>query len=57
MEQQQISIAKAGVVATLQARTAILAAATILIAFSIALLTTIELLRRRTEHLRGLRPN
>ncbi len=36
---------------------AILAAATILIAFSIALLTTIELLRRRTEHLRGLRPN
>lgn len=35
---------------------AILAAATILIGFSIALLTTIELLRRRTERLRGLTP-
>jgi len=32
----------------------ILAAATILILFSIALLTTLELLRRRTERLRGL---
>jgi len=34
----------------------ILAAATILILFSIALLTTLELLRRRTERLRGLTP-
>ena len=36
---------------------AILAAATILIVFSMALLTTLELLRRRTERLRGLAPD
>ena len=36
---------------------AILAAATILIIFSMALLTTLELLRRRTERLRGLAPD
>jgi putative spermidine/putrescine transport system permease protein len=34
----------------------ILAVATILIAVSIALLTTIELLRRRAERLRGIKP-
>jgi len=34
----------------------ILAVATILVAISIALLTTIELLRRRSERLRGIRP-
>ena len=34
----------------------ILAVATILILFSISLLTTLELLRRRSERLRGLRP-
>ena len=34
----------------------ILAVATVLIAFSIVLLTTIELLRRRSERLRGVRP-
>ena len=34
----------------------ILAAATILVIFSIALLTTVELLRRRSERLRGLAP-
>ena len=34
----------------------ILAAATILVAISIALLTTVELLRRRSERLRGLSP-
>ena len=35
---------------------AILAVATILVLFSIALLTTVELLRRRSERLRGLTP-
>lgn len=35
----------------------ILAAATLLVLTSIALLTTLELLRRRTERLRGLTPN
>ncbi len=35
---------------------AILAVATILVMFSIALLTTIELLRRRSERLRGIKP-
>ncbi|TMV91352.1 ABC transporter permease [Thioclava sp. BHET1] len=35
---------------------AILAVATILVFFSIALLTTVELLRRRSERLRGLSP-
>ena len=34
----------------------ILAVATILVLFSIALLTTVELLRRRSERLRGLTP-
>jgi putative spermidine/putrescine transport system permease protein len=34
----------------------ILAVATVLIAVAIALLTTVELLRRRSEHLRGIRP-
>ena len=36
---------------------AILAVATILVLFSIALLTTVELLRRRSERLRGLTPS
>ncbi len=35
----------------------ILAVATILVAVSIALLTTVELLRRRSERLRGMSPN
>ncbi|EFL89146.1 ABC transporter permease [Ahrensia sp. R2A130] len=35
----------------------ILAAATILVFFSIALLTTVELLRRRSERMRGLSPD
>lgn len=35
----------------------ILAVATILVMISIALLTTIELLRRRSERLRGIRPS
>ena len=35
----------------------ILAVATLLVVFSILLLTTIELLRRRSERLRGLSPN
>ena len=35
----------------------ILAAATVLVAFSIALLTTVELLRRRSERLRGMSPS
>ena len=35
---------------------AILAVATLLVIFSIALLTTVELLRRRSEKLRGLTP-
>ena len=35
---------------------AILAVATILVVISIALLTTVELLRRRSERLRGLSP-
>lgn len=35
---------------------AILAVATLLVVFSIALLTTVELLRRRSERLRGLTP-
>ena len=34
----------------------ILAAACVLVAISIALLTTIELLRRRSERLRGISP-
>ena len=34
----------------------ILAVATILVAISIALLTVLELLRRRSERLRGLSP-
>ena len=34
----------------------ILAVATILVALSIALLTTLELLRRRSERLRGMSP-
>jgi putative spermidine/putrescine transport system permease protein len=34
----------------------ILAVATILVLFSVALLTTVELLRRRSERLRGLTP-
>jgi putative spermidine/putrescine transport system permease protein len=34
----------------------ILAVATILVAISIALLTTVELLRRRSERLRGMSP-
>jgi putative spermidine/putrescine transport system permease protein len=33
----------------------IIAAATVLILFSIAMLTTVELLRRRSERLRGIR--
>lgn len=36
---------------------AILAVATILVLFSIALLTTVELLRRRSERLRGITPH
>lgn len=36
---------------------AILSVATILVMISIALLTTVELLRRRSERLRGIRPN
>lgn len=36
---------------------AILAVATLLVIFSIALLTTVELLRRRTERLRGVTPH
>ncbi|MCB2110198.1 MAG: ABC transporter permease [Defluviimonas sp.] len=35
----------------------ILAVATVLVAFSIALLTTVELLRRRSERLRGMSPS
>ncbi len=35
---------------------AILAAATVLVIFSIALLTVVELLRRRSERLRGMSP-
>lgn len=35
----------------------ILAVATILVLFSIALLTAVELLRRRSERLRGLTPS
>jgi len=35
----------------------ILAAATILVIFSILLLTTLEMLRRRSERIRGVRPN
>ncbi|MCU7429834.1 ABC transporter permease, partial [Paracoccus denitrificans] len=35
---------------------AILAVATLLVIFSIALLTTVEMLRRRSEKLRGLTP-
>jgi putative spermidine/putrescine transport system permease protein len=35
---------------------AILAVATILVVFSIGLLTTVEVLRRRSERLRGLSP-
>jgi putative spermidine/putrescine transport system permease protein len=35
----------------------ILAAATLLIIVTIALLTTLELLRRRTERLRGVTPS
>jgi putative spermidine/putrescine transport system permease protein len=35
----------------------ILAVATILVLFSVALLTTVELLRRRSERLRGLTPS
>ena len=35
----------------------ILAAATVLVVFSIALLTTVELLRRRSERLRGMSPS
>ncbi len=35
---------------------AILAVATLLVLFSIALLTTVELLRRRSERIRGLTP-
>jgi putative spermidine/putrescine transport system permease protein len=35
----------------------ILAAATLLIIITIALLTTLELLRRRTERLRGVTPS
>ncbi len=35
----------------------ILAVATILVLISIALLSTVELLRRRSERLRGLTPN
>jgi len=34
----------------------ILAVATILVAISICLLTTVELLRRRSERLRGMSP-
>ena len=34
----------------------ILAVATVLIAVAVALLTTVELLRRRSERLRGIRP-
>jgi putative spermidine/putrescine transport system permease protein len=34
----------------------ILAVATILVTFSILLLATVELLRRRSERLRGIRP-
>jgi putative spermidine/putrescine transport system permease protein len=34
----------------------ILAVATILVLVSIALLTTVELLRRRTERMRGISP-
>ena len=36
---------------------AILAVATLLVIFSIALLTTVELLRRRSERLRGVTPH
>jgi putative spermidine/putrescine transport system permease protein len=36
---------------------AILAVATILVVISIALLTTIEVLRRRSERLRGVAPH
>uniref|UniRef100_UPI003F4914B7 ABC transporter permease n=1 Tax=Ensifer adhaerens TaxID=106592 RepID=UPI003F4914B7 len=39
-----------------QVSPAILAAATILILVSVAMLTTVELLRRRSERLRGIRP-
>jgi len=35
----------------------ILAAATLLVIFSILLLTTLEMLRRRSERIRGIRPN
>jgi putative spermidine/putrescine transport system permease protein len=35
----------------------ILAAATVLVAISIVLLATVEMLRRRSERLRGLSPN
>jgi putative spermidine/putrescine transport system permease protein len=35
----------------------ILAAATLLILITIAMLTTLELLRRRTERLRGVTPS
>ena len=35
---------------------AILAVATLLVAFSIALLVTVELLRRRSERIRGVTP-
>ncbi|HIO61505.1 MAG TPA: ABC transporter permease, partial [Deltaproteobacteria bacterium] len=35
----------------------ILAAATLLILITIALLTTLELLRRRTERIRGVTPS
>jgi putative spermidine/putrescine transport system permease protein len=34
----------------------ILAAATVLVLMSVALLTTVELLRRRTERMRGIAP-
>ena len=36
---------------------AILAVATLLVIFSVALLATVELLRRRGERLRGLTPS
>ena len=39
-----------------QVSPAILAAATLLVLVSVALLTTVELLRRRSERLRGIRP-
>jgi putative spermidine/putrescine transport system permease protein len=35
----------------------ILAAATILVIFSILLLSTLEMLRRRSERIRGVRPS